>query len=148
MDEKTKDFIGEKREVKLGNGMVVTVTTPTLGWWYDFFIPKTREMQMVKISPKQQKDIIDNFKDGKLATKTLMNMPVPIAETLLELVVYYVKKDATWCKENMDINDFLAVINAFLEVMDIKRTMDFFERITEQVPVEMLAAMRSPALVS
>lgn len=59
---------------------------------------------------------------------------------LLELVVYFVKKDKKWCKENMDIGDFLAVFNAFLQVCDIKRIMDFFVKINQQVPVVALLA--------
>jgi hypothetical protein len=59
---------------------------------------------------------------------------------LLALVVYFVKKDKAWCTENMNIGDFLAVFNAFLQVCDPKRIMHFFVKINQQVPVVALLA--------
>jgi len=135
MDEKVKDFIPEKREVKLRCGLVVTVTTPTVGWWFDFLIPKSKELQWGAIDAETRKKMFAEVKKGDVSPETLQKMPLPVLDVLLELVSYYAKKDKEWCKTNMDLVDFLAVINAFLQVCDVKRAMDFFVEINRQVPV-------------
>ena len=135
MEEKTKDFIPDKREVKLRNGSVVIVTTPTVGWWFDFLIPKSKELQWGSIDPETRQKVFEEVKKGNVSPESLSKMPLPVLDVLLELVVYYAKKDKEWCKQNMDLVDFLAVINAFLQVCDVKRAMDFFVEINRQVPV-------------
>lgn len=136
--EFTKDFVGETRDVKLKNGLVVKITTPTVRWWFDFLLPKQKELQWTNVSPEVQQQIIKEAKKGKIAPATLKQMPEPMLEMLLEIVVYYVKKDKDWCKDHMDLVDFLVVFNGFLEVVDIKRIADFFVKINQQLPLATL----------
>lgn len=138
MEEKIKDFIPEKKEVKLRNGLIVTVITPTVGWWFDFLIPKSKELQWDAIDSQSRKKIFDEVKKGNISPESISKIPVPILGVLVELIAYYVKKDAKWCKANLDITDFLAVFNAFLSVCDIKRAIGFFVEINKQVPVAAL----------
>lgn len=140
-DEQVKDFVGETIEVKLKNGLTVSVTTPTLGWWFDFLIPKQKEMQWSNVPDNIQQRIIKDLKKGNISPELLGKMPTSIVEILLEIVVYYIKKDPKWCKENLDIGDFLAILNAFIKVLDPKRVMDFFVQISQQVPVLALAGI-------
>ena len=140
-DEQVKDFVGETIEVKLKNGLTVSVTTPTLGWWFDFLIPKQKEMQWSNVPDDIQQRIIKDLKKGNISPELLAKMPTSIVEILLEIVVYYIKKDPKWCKENLDIGDFLAILNAFIKVLDPERVMDFFVQISQQVPVLALAGI-------
>jgi hypothetical protein len=128
MDEKVKDFIPEKR-----------VTTPTLGWWCDFLIPKIGEVQWAEIPPDTQRQLLNAAKKGAMSSQLLSRIPVPILNLLLEIVVYYVKQNAQWCKDNLDIADFLGIFNAFLKVCDSERVMHFFGEIAQQVPLVALA---------
>lgn len=140
-EEHSKDFVPETKEVKLRNGTMVKVATPTLGWWFDFLLPKFKELQWTNVDKKTQQAIIKEVQQGKISPGTVASMPLPIKEVLLELLVYYIKKDAEWCKQNLDIADFLAVINAFIQVLDPKRVVDFFGQISQQVPLDELAKM-------
>jgi len=140
-DEQVKDFIGETIDVKLKNGLTVSVTTPTLGWWFDFLIPKQKEMQWTNVPDDIQQRIIKDLKKGNISPDLLGKMPLSVVEMLLEIVVYYIKKDKKWCKDNLDIGDFLAILNAFIKVLDPERVMDFFVQISQQVPVLALAGI-------
>ena len=135
MGEEVKDFIPEKKEVKLRCGLVVTVTTPTVGWWFDFLIPKSKELQWGSIDAETRKKIFTEVQKGNVSPESLSKMPVPILEVIAELIAYYVKQDVKWCKANLDLVDALSILNAFLQVCDIKRAMDFFVEINRQVPV-------------
>ena len=140
-EEQGKDFIGESMEVKLRNGLTVSVTTPTLRWWFDFLIPKAKALQWANIPDDIRQRIVKEMKQGKLSQDTISAMPMSFLYVLLEVVVYHVKEDADWCKDNLDIGDFLAILNAFIQVSDPKRVMDFFGKISQQVPVFLLARM-------
>lgn len=140
-DEQVKDFVGETIEVKLKNGLTVSVTTPTLGWWFDFLIPKQKEMQWSNVPDDIQQGLIKGLKKGKISPELLGKMPASILDLLLDIVIYYVKKDPTWCKQNLDIVDFLAILNAFIKVLDPERVMDFFVQISQQVPILSLAGI-------
>ncbi|HEC88465.1 MAG TPA: hypothetical protein ENI52_04020 [Thermoplasmata archaeon] len=147
METGTKDFLPQKKEVKLKNGLIVIVTTPTVGWWFDFIIPKARQLQWQSVSTDSEihQKIIKDIQKGVISSETLSKMPLPLLDILLELVVYYVRKDAEWCKQNLDIVDFLAIINAFLEVCDIKRILDFFVQINQQIPIAALLGTKLTA---
>jgi len=140
-DEQVKDFVGETIEIKLKNGLTVFVTTPTLRWWFDFLIPKQKEMQWTNVPDDIQQGLIKGLKKGNISPELLGKMPTSIVEILLDIVVYYIKKDKEWCKDNLDIGDFLAILNAFIKVLDPQRVMDFFVQISQQVPVLALAGI-------
>ena len=140
-DEQVKDFIGETIDVKLKNGLTVSVTTPTLRWWFDFLIPKQKEMQWSNVPDDIQQGLIKGIKKGNISPELLAKIPTSIVEILLEVVVYYIKKDKEWCKDNLDISDFLAILNAFIKVLDPERVMDFFVQISQQVPIMSLAGI-------
>lgn len=143
-DEQVKDFIPETKQVKLKNGLMITVSTPTLGWWFDFFFPKLQEIQWSQIDEKTKQEVVKEIQKGKVTAGTLKKFnksSLPILDTMLEIVVHYSDKDAKWCKDNMDLGDFLAVVNAFLEVLDAERVVDFFGQIAKQVPAGLLATI-------
>ena len=143
-DEQVKDFIPETKQVKLKNGLEVSVSTPTLGWWFDFFFPKLQEIQWTQIDEKTKQDIIKEVQKGKITAATLKKFnksSLPILDTMLEIVVHYSGRDADWCKKNMDLGDFLAIVNAFLGVLDAERVVDFFGQIAKQVPASLLATI-------
>lgn len=143
-DEQVKDFIPETKQVKLKNGLMVTVSTPTLGWWFDFFFPKMQEIQWSQIDEKTKQEVIKEVQKGKITPATLKKFnqsSLPILDTMLEIVVHYSGKECDWCKKNMELGDFLAVVNAFLQVLDAERVVDFFGQIAKQVPVGLLATI-------
>jgi hypothetical protein len=143
-DEQVKDFIPETKQVKLKNGLLITVSTPTLGWWFDFFFPKMQEVQWSQIDEKTKQELIREVQKGKINAATLKKFnqsSLPILDTMLEIVVHYSGREADWCKKNMDLSDFLAVVNAFLQVLDAERVIDFFGQIAKQVPVGLLATI-------
>lgn len=143
-DEQVKDFVPVVKRVTLKNGLTVDVSTPTLGWWFDWFFPKMQEVQWAQIDERTKQAVLKEVQSGKITAATIGKFNksgIPLLNTMLEIVVYYTGKDAAWCKENLDLSDFLAVVNAFLGVLDAERVIDFFGQIAKQVPLGLLATI-------
>lgn len=120
---------------RLHNDRVVMIQTPNLAWWYDWLIPHISVRTDVKaIDPAIKKQLIDEVTANQLTPETLGKLPMPMLDLLLDIVAYYVKETPTWCKENLDLVDFLGILSVFLRLADARRLVDFFEDIGQQIP--------------
>jgi hypothetical protein len=134
-DEQVKDFIGETIDVKLKNGLTVSVTTPTNRFWLEFLIPKIRLIQWQGIDDNMAKQLKKELEKGEITEETITKMPLPLADFFAEFLIYHTKQNKEYVLDKMFFEDDLAIINAWLKVTDIKRIMDFFGEISKQVPV-------------
>lgn len=145
--EKSQDFSQKKRYLKLSNGVELIITSPKLGWYYDFLIPRLNIAQLAGIGAEMKQAIKEQVKEGNVSAKTLSALPKPMLDLMLAVVAYYIPdsvyedisnpldKDKLfdykmkYCKLELEIVDALAIINALLEVADASRIVGFFDKI-------------------
>jgi hypothetical protein len=146
-----QDFVKQTQKVILQCGKEITVETPTLRWWFEFLIPKQSEIRWQGVSPDLQKKMIAELQAGALSPETVSKVPFNLFQMVLAVVAYYVERSLgheygqDWVLDNLDINDGLAVINAWLSVIDVKKAMRFFVQINRQIPV---MAMLNPGVTA
>jgi len=134
-EEQVRDFVGESRKVTLNNGLEVTIATPKLRWWFDYLFPKVKSGFWSNADPELKKTLMKQLEKGKLTQDMANKLPAAWPDVVMEIVCYSTGKDEDWCKDNMDVVDLLNVANAFIEVCDPKRVMDFFVQICKQIPI-------------
>lgn len=147
MDEKVKDFIPEKREVKLRSGLVVTIIAPTNRWWFEWLIPKQKSVQWSGVDAETKSQIIKEMKDGTITQETLGKMPLPLVELLIEFIMYHTKKDRDYMMDQMLIEDTILIIETWLQIVDIKRVISFFVKI-KQMPISILLEGKKGAITA
>lgn len=134
-EEQGKDFVGDSMEVKLRNGLTVSVTTPTLRWWFDCFLQTAKRMQWASVPQEFIDKFVLEIKKGKLSNETIMQMPITIPELALEIISYCTQKDIDWCKDNMTAGDFAEAVHAWVAVSEPQRISHFFGLILQKLPL-------------
>lgn len=136
-----EDFLAKEVTVTVGRTfkqpVKVTLSTPNLKWWFDFFLPLQTKVQWQAVDANTRKELIQQVRENKITDDLMDKLKATpnILNLLLEIAIYYVNKDRDWCFEYMTIADFLEVINAWLSVIDIKRALGFFVDINRKMPM-------------
>ena len=149
ISEKAQDFTSKRIVVKLTNGLEVIITTPKLGWYYDFLMPRLNIAQLMDIGKDARAAIKEQVQGGNVSLKTLKSMPIPIASMVLAIIAFYIPDNVykgddmpedkdklfdykiEYCKKELELVDALAIINALLHVADARRIIGFFDKIGE-----------------
>ena len=137
MSEQVKDFIPEKREVKLRNSLVVDIIAPTNRWWFEWLIPKYQSLQLSTIDSETNKQILKDIKEGELKPETLGKLgqgSLPFLNLLAEFIMYHTGKDYDYVMDQMMFEDTCLIVNTWLQLVDIKRVIGFFVGMSQLVP--------------
>lgn len=145
----SRAYIRNSIPVQILGDKILTIESPPLIWYWEFLFPLLKQEAIRELAPELKLQAMAALAKGeKLDQDTLMSLPMPMLDVARDVVVDFfwradevlpVDKPATreamtkQVMQELDLVDFLAIIQGILKVIDIKRVAGFFGEISGQL---------------